>query len=46
MTMSVHRGALVVAAVAALVGCPLFRGLALASDKQVGDALTNAKDAV
>ena len=31
MKMRIHRGALVVAAVAALVGFPLFSGLALAT---------------
>ena len=46
MKMRIHRGALVVAAVAALVGFPLFSGLALAADKHVGEALEHAKEAV
>ena len=46
MKMRIHRGALVVAAVAALVGFPLFSGLALAADKHAGEALEHAKEAV
>ena len=46
MTMKIRRGALAVAAVAALVGFPLFSGLALAADKHVGEALAHAKEAV
>ena len=46
MTIRIHRGALAVAAVAALVGFPLFSGLALAADKHVGEALAHAKEAV
>ena len=46
MQMKIHRGALVVAAVAALVGFPLFSGLALAVDKYVTEALVHAKEAV
>ena len=46
MTMRIHRGALAVAAVAALVGFPLLSGLALAADKHVGEALAHAKEAV
>ena len=47
MKMRIHRGVLVVAAVAALVGFPLFSGLALApADKHVAEALEHAKEAV
>ena len=46
MKMRIHRGALAVVAVAALVGFPLFSGLALAADKHVGEALAHAKEAV
>ena len=46
MKMRIHRGALVVAAVAALVGFPLFSGLALAADKHASEALEHAKEAV
>ena len=46
MTMRILRGTLAVAAVAALVGFPLFSGLALAADKHASEALTHAKEAV
>ena len=46
MKMRIHRGILAVAAVAALVGFPLFSGLALAADKHAGEALEHAKEAV
>ena len=46
MRMRIHRGALAVAAVAALVGFPLFSGLALAADKHAAEALEHAKEAV
>jgi len=46
MKRRTHRTALVVAAVAAFVGFPLFSGLALAADKHVGEALEHAKEAV
>ena len=51
MKMKIHRGALVVAAVAALVCFPLFSGLALAgapssSEKHVSEALLHANEAV
>ena len=46
MKMRIHRGALVVAAVAALVGFPLFNGLALAENKHVSEAVEHAKEAV
>ena len=46
MKMRIHRGALVVAAVAALVGFPLLSGLALAGNKHVDEALAHAKEAV
>jgi Small metal-binding protein len=45
-TMNIHRGALVVATVAALVGGPLFGGLALAGNKHVDEAIEHAKEAV
>ena len=44
--MRIHRGALVVATVAALVGGPLFGGLALAGNKHVDEAIEHAKEAV
>ena len=46
MKMRIHRGVLVVAAVAALVGFPLFNGLVLADNKHVSEALEHAKEAV
>jgi hypothetical protein len=46
MKMRIHRGVLVVAVVAALVGFPLFTGLALADNKHVSEALEHAKEAV
>jgi hypothetical protein len=46
MTKRIYRGVLAVTAVAALVGFPLFSGLAIAADKHVAEALAHAKDAV
>ena len=46
MKKRIHRGALVSVAVAALVGLPLFSGLALAADKHAAEALEHAKEAV
>ena len=46
MKMRIHRAAMVVAAVAALVVFPLFSGLVLAADKHAAEALEHAKEAV
>lgn len=46
MNMRIHRGTIVVAAVAALAAFPLFTGLALAGNKHVSETLEHAKEAV
>ena len=46
MNIRIHRTALVVTAVSALVGVPVVTGLALAADKHKTEALEHAKEAV
>ena len=46
MTMRIHRGTMVVAAVAALAAFPLFTGLALAGNKHASETMEHAEEAV